>query len=166
MPDETGENGMEMRRKDRQVNGEEALREILEACQVVRIAMQDEEGLYIVPMNFGYDYENGKLALYVHSAREGRKVSAFRRNGQIAFEMDCGHELVEGNQACQYSYRYKSIVGNGEIVELENPEDKTKGLQALMRRFSDRTFDFNEKMLAVVSVFRIDASGFTGKSRV
>lgn len=157
---------MEMRRKDRQVNGEEALREILEACQVVRIAMQDEEGLYIVPMNFGYDYENGKLALYVHSAREGRKVSAFRRNGQIAFEMDCGHELVEGNQACQYSYRYKSIVGNGEIVELENPEDKTKGLQALMRRFSDRTFDFNEKMLAVVSVFRIDASGFTGKSRV
>ena len=166
MPDETGENGMEMRRKDRQVNGEEALREILDACQVVRIAMQDEEGLYIVPMNFGYDYENGKLALYVHSAREGRKVSAFRRNGQIAFEMDCGHELVEGNQACQYSYRYKSIVGNGEIVELENPEDKTKGLQALMRRFSDRTFDFNEKMLAVVAVFRIDASGFTGKSRV
>ena len=156
---------MEMRRKDRQVTDPEALRGIIDDCRVCRIATQDEEGLYIVPMNFGYDYENGRLTLYLHSAREGRKVSAFRRNGRVAFEMDCGHELVEGVQACQYGYRYRSIVGNGDIVELDDPRQKAKGLQALMRRFTDREFVFTEKMLGAVAVFRLDVTSFTGKCR-
>ena len=152
-----------MRRKDREVTDPDALRDIVEACQVCRIAMQDEEGLYIVPMNFGYEYENDRLTLYVHSAREGRKVAAFRLNGRIAFEMDCDHELVEGRQACQYSYRYRSLIGNGDIVELDNPDEKKKGLLALMRRFTDRPVQFNYKMLGVVAVFRIDVSRFSGK---
>ena len=31
---------------------------------------------YIVPLNFGYTYEEDVLKLYFHSAGEGRKVDA------------------------------------------------------------------------------------------
>lgn len=80
---------MEMKRKDRQANGGKAWRAIPDACQVVRIATQDEEGLDIVPMNFGYDWENGKLALYVHSAREGLFTILFRRSGSSGRRAPC-----------------------------------------------------------------------------
>lgn len=156
---------MEMRRQDRLVADPDELRQILDECHVCRIATMDEEGLYIVPMNFGYIYENGQLALFIHSARDGRKVRAFRKNPQIAFEMDTGHELVEGRIACQYSYRYKSIIGNGSIHELVDNIEKTKALNAMMGHLTGKTFEFNDRMLNAVAVFRIDVTSFSGKRR-
>ncbi len=157
---------MDMRRKERLVDDPEELRLILEACQVCRIATIDEEGLYIVPLNYGYDYRDGKLTLYVHSARDGRKVRAFRNHAAVAFEMDTGHELVEGKIACQYSYRYQSIIGNGSILELDDNAEKVKALNAMMQHLTGQAFEFNDKMVNAVAVFRIDVSRFSGKRRV
>ena len=42
-----------MRRSEREITDPEKLRQILDACKVCRIAMQDEQGLYLVPLNFG-----------------------------------------------------------------------------------------------------------------
>ena len=102
---------MDMRRKDRLVDDPGELRLILEECKVCRIATMDGEGLYIVPLNFGYEYEGNKLAVCVHSARDSHKVRAFKTNAAVTFEMDTGHELVKSNMACQTSYRYKSSIG-------------------------------------------------------
>ncbi len=157
---------MEMRRKDRLVDDPDELRLILEECKVCRIATMDEEGLYIVPLNFGYEYDGGKLALYVHSARDGRKVRAFKNNAAVAFEMDTGHQLMEGDTACQTSYRYMSIIGNGSIHELDDNAEKAGALNALMKHLSGRTFEFNDKMLNAVAVFKIDVSRFSGKRRI
>ena len=156
---------MEMRRQDRLVADPDELRQILDECHICRIATMDEEGLYIVPMNFGYIYENGQLALFIHSARDGRKVRAFRKNPQIAFEMDTGHELVEGRIACQYSNRYKSIIGNSSFHELVDNIEKTKALNAMMGHLTGKAFEFNDRMLNAVAVFRIDVTSFSGKRR-
>ena len=65
----------EMRLKKREITDPEILREILESCEVVRIGAMDEEGMFIVPMNYGYDVreEDGTLhvCLYLHGAKEG-----------------------------------------------------------------------------------------------
>ena len=52
-----------MRRKDREITDIEEIRDIIEKCKVCRLAMQDEEGLYLVPLNFGYEFEEESLAL-------------------------------------------------------------------------------------------------------
>ena len=83
-----------MRRKDREIRDLDQLEDILKECDAVRIAAQDEAGLFIVPMNFGYRLEGEKLTLFVHSAPEGRKVDAFRQGGMVAFEMDTLQEAV------------------------------------------------------------------------
>ena len=65
----------EMRLKKREITDPEILREILESCEVVRIGAMDEEGMFIVPMNYGYDVreEDGTLhvCLYLQWAKEG-----------------------------------------------------------------------------------------------
>ena len=52
-----------MRRKDREIRDMDQLEDILKECDAVRIAAQDEAGLFIVPMNFGYRLEGEKLTL-------------------------------------------------------------------------------------------------------
>ena len=45
-----------MRLYKREIRDPKLLEEILKECQVVRIGFADEEGMMIVPVNFGYDF--------------------------------------------------------------------------------------------------------------
>ena len=137
----------EMRLKKREITDPEILREILESCEVVRIGAMDEEGMFIVPMNYGYDVreEDGTLhvCLYLHGAKEGRKAAAFA-----------------------YSYAYRSIMGNGTITEVTDPEVKKKGLEKIMAHIApEAKIAFLPEMVERVAVWRIDIDTFTGKER-
>ncbi|HPT87858.1 MAG TPA: pyridoxamine 5'-phosphate oxidase family protein [Bacillota bacterium] len=156
---------MTMRRKDREVTDKSELIKIIEECKVCRIAMQDRDGLYIVPMNFGYAFEEDTLILYFHSAKEGRKVDALKENPEVCIEMDCGHALITGDSACKYSYYYKSIIGNGTAVVIDDIEEKKTALSALMKHQTGREFSFDEKMVSAVAVFKIVVHQYSGKAR-
>ena len=92
--------------------------------------------MFIVPMNYGYDVreEDGTLhvCLYLHGAKEGRKAAAFAADPRVAVEMDYNHEVITGDYTCAYSYAYRSIMGNGTITEVTDPEVKKKGLEKIM----------------------------------
>ena len=152
-----------MRRADKEVKDLEQLEEILRACTAVRIGTRDERGMFIVPMSYGYTLEGEELTLFVHSAPEGRKVSAFRSGGEAAFEMDCGHQLMTAEQACSYSCAYRSIMGSGTIRELTEPQEKYEALNAIMRHMTGRNWEMPEPAVARVSVFAIRAERWTGK---
>ena len=96
-----------MRRKDREVTEMEEIQQIFDECKVCRIGIMDENGPYIVPVNYGYVREEGKVILYIHGAREGKKIDLIRKNANVGVEIDYRHELVEGDTACQYSYYYR-----------------------------------------------------------
>jgi len=153
----------EMRRKDREVKSAKELLEIINICKVCRIAVEDEEGIYIIPLNFGYEYNNGKLVLYFHSAKDGRKIRAIRNNNKIAFEMDCSHRLIESEKVCGYSYSYKSITGNGKAFIIEDTEEKKHALELLMKHQTGKKFGFTDRMTENVCIFRIEAEEFKGK---
>ncbi|GAE86987.1 pyridoxamine 5'-phosphate oxidase family protein [Acetivibrio straminisolvens] len=152
-----------MRRKDREVTEIKELIQIIDQCKVCRIGMQDNAGLYIVPMNFGYTYESNQLVLFFHSAKDGRKVRALKENSDVCFEMDCEHRLITGDIACQYSYSFKSIIGNGKAVFIDDVEEKKTALSALMKHQTGKDFSFDDKMVDSVLVFKIIADEFTGK---
>lgn len=90
---------MMMRRRERQVTDEDVIDGIIEECTCCRLGMIDEEGVYIVPMSFGYDAgedkadkeqdesdikkeekdtarkgEGRRRTLFFHGSREGRKA--------------------------------------------------------------------------------------------
>lgn len=156
-----------MRRKEREVLEKKDLLAIIDQCKVCRVATQDRDGLYMIPLNFGYEYEENQLTLFFHSAKEGRKVDAFAQNEKIAFEMDCGHGLVDGGEiACKYSFAFQSITGNGTIQVVEALEEKKRGLTLLMKHQTGKEFLFQENMTKAVLVYKVLVTNFTGKQRL
>ena len=152
-------------RREREVTDIHVIREILDKSMIVHIAMIDGDEPYLVPMNYGYTLEDGKLTLYVHGATEGRKLDVLRENPKVFVEMDCDIMPIEGKLACQYGTTYSSIMGTGTAVIVEEPEEKMKGLSILMKTQTGKDFEFNERLVSIVSVIRIDVAEYTAKAR-
>ena len=67
-----------MRRKDREIQDVGDIIKIIEKCKFARIALSQNNIPYIVPMNYGYTFENNKLTLFFHSALEGKKIDIIK----------------------------------------------------------------------------------------
>ncbi|HAH61874.1 MAG TPA: hypothetical protein DCL73_07230 [Treponema sp.] len=154
-----------MRRTDREITDGATIRAILDSCKVFRLAMSAENVPYVVPLNYGYVFENGKYTVYFHCAQEGKKLDILRANNTVCFEMDTDHELTTAESACGYGYNYSSIIGNGIVKILDDAEDKKNGLKILMKHQTGKDFDFTDEQVAHVAVCRIDAAELTGKQR-
>ncbi|MCR4962360.1 MAG: pyridoxamine 5'-phosphate oxidase family protein [Firmicutes bacterium] len=152
-----------MRRKDKQIKEEYDILLVMEECKICRLAMIYQGKPYLVPMNFGFEYTQGQLILYFHSAFEGQKITALRENPQVCFEMEIDKGFVPSSKACASSYAYQSVIGFGKAEFIENPVEKSMALNKIMQRQCGRIFDFSEKSLASVCVFKVIASSFTGK---
>lgn len=156
---------MQMRRKDREMKTREDMVYVLDTCKVMRIGMYDKEGIYILPLNYGYTYEGDELVFYFHSAKEGKKLNLIAECGNVGFELDCDHELTEGKIACEYGYRFASLVGKGVAQIVYDPGEKADALGILMKCQTGREFPIDEKMAAMVSVIKVTATEFAGKRR-
>ena len=153
-----------MRRKDREINDIIA---ILDNCDICRLAMTDNGMPYIVPMNFGYSVDNNEITLYFHSAGEGRKINILRTNPEVCIEMDCGHDLITRDKACEYTMDFESLIGNGTVEFLENRDEKIFALTQIMKKYSNESeFEFDEKLLTRTKIFKAVVSDFTGKRHV
>lgn len=155
-----------MRRHDRMIKDRETLLSILDNADVCRVAMHDTPFPYIVPLNYGYTWDD-KLVFYFHCAPEGRKLACIRRNNHVCFEIDTGHELVQHDHACDWGMRYKSIIGNGLIEIIDNHEEKIRGLDLLMRhyKFKGEQSKYDEHVFKHTVVLRMSVTEFTGKQK-
>lgn len=158
-----------MRRRDKEVNDMNEILGIVAACKVCRLAMAQGEQPFVLPLNYGYTWEGGILTLYFHSAKEGRKMEILRGNPRVCFEMDIGHGLIkgQGDEDCTYSYAFESIIGFGEVEFLEDPEEKRRALDHLMRHQTGeiREFSYSDGMITATAVYKVTASSFSAKRR-
>ncbi|WP_461255663.1 pyridoxamine 5'-phosphate oxidase family protein [Treponema sp. R80B11-R83G3] len=157
-----------MRRKDREIISTDEKLEIIAKCKVCRIGLSENNYPYIVPLNYGFSYENEKLTLYFHCATEGKKIDIIKKNNNACFEIDCDTKLIEGQKACDYGYEFKSIIGFGKIFFLDSKDEKINGLNYLMKHQTgkDIKFDYNETELNNIIVFKLSVDDFTGKQKV
>lgn len=154
-----------MRRSDREVLDLDEILDIIEACDVCRIAMVDDGVPYIVPMNFGYMFDGEKLHLCFHSASEGRKLDILRRNPNVCFEMDTDHALTKGETLCQYGMDYASVIGMGTARIVETPREKCEMLSSVMLHTAGRFELFLPEQVKNVAVFEIVSDDVTAKRR-
>ena len=155
-----------MRRKDRQITDLEAIRAILDKAKVLHLAMIDGARPYVVPMNYGYALADGRLTLYLHSAKEGRKLDVLQNNDRVAFVLETNVSQVSGGDIpCKYSEAYASVMGEGTAVLLDDPVQKIEALQILMKTQTGREFAFTPAMAESVAVIRVNVDSFTAKAR-
>ena len=138
---------------------------ILDNSKVVHVGMIDGDEPYVVPMNYGYTLEDGKLTLWLHCAKRGRKLDVLRANNKVFFEMECGIQPFDGDIACRYGISYSSIMGRGTAEIVEDVEVKKAALSHLMKAQTGMDFEFEDKMTTIVSIIKIDTIEFTAKHR-
>ena len=155
-----------MRRKDRQITEIEAIRAILDKAKVLHLAMIDGARPYVVPMNYGYALADGRLTLYLHGAKEGRKLDVLQQNDRVAFVLETNVSQVSGGDIpCKYGEAYASVMGEGTAVLLDDPVQKIEALQILMKTQTGREFAFTPAMAESVAVIRVNVDSFTAKAR-
>ena len=154
-----------MTKRELQITDEGKSRAILDTAKVLHLGLCVDNEPYVVPMNYGYTMENGKMVVYLHSALLGKKLDMIRANPNVFFEMDCDMTPFEGEKPCQYGLGYSSIMGCGTAQIVEDVEEKIKAMSALMKTQTGKDFSFNERLVSIVAVIRIDVVEYTAKHR-
>jgi nitroimidazol reductase NimA-like FMN-containing flavoprotein (pyridoxamine 5'-phosphate oxidase superfamily) len=155
--------GGPMRRNEREITDKSEISEILASNTICRIALSRNDTPYIVPMSYGY----ADGAIYLHSAGEGTKIDIIRENHRVCFEVTDFVEPVPGNKACDFSVRYRSVVGFGKIEIVEDIEEKQAGLNHIMRRHTGKgEWEIPEKAVSGVTVLKITIEKISGKQNL
>ena len=147
------------------VTDPEQIRHILDSGKVLHLGLSVNDEPYVVPMNYGYTMEDGKLVIYLHSAVKGKKLEMVRTNPRVCFNIDCDRMPFEGRVPCQYGMVYSSILGRGTAALVEDPEDKMEAMSILMKTQTGKDFTFEDRLVTIVTVIRIDVSEYTAKHR-
>ena len=152
-----------IRRKDKEIVDEKTMIFIIEKAIVCRVAMCWQGEPYVIPMNFGYQDNY----IYLHSARQGRKLDILRNNDKVCIEFDVDVELVQSQEACKTSMKYKSLLIFGKAVILKDIAEKKKGLDIIMHHYyyhnSPSVFHYTEDALEKVIIIKVKIEKMTGK---
>ena len=155
-----------MTKRERQVTDEKQILQILDTAKVLHLGLAVNNEPYVVPLNYGYTMEDGKLTLYMHSALRGKKLDMIRENPNVFFEIDCDMEpFGEGDIPCQYGMVYSSVMGKGKATIVEDVEEKIRAMKVLMKTQTQKDFQFNDRLVSIVAVIRIDVAEYTAKHR-
>src|SRR4030042_381834 len=111
-----------MRRKDKEVTGRARLEQILARARVCRLGMSAESSQgpipYVVPVFFAC--RDGRL--YVHCAREGRKLELLAANPRVCVEVDELRAIVPAEKPCAFSSTFRSIIATGTAAIVSAPD--------------------------------------------
>jgi uncharacterized protein len=132
---------------------------IILKAKVCRLGLTDGNRPYVVPMSFGY-HEN---ALYFHTGKKGRKMEILKKNNRVCFEMEVDLEIVPADNPCKWNMRYKSVVGYGRAVILEDPAEKRKALDVIVKHYGGQVMAYDEKRVKGLAVIKMAIDSMKGK---
>lgn len=148
-----------MRRKDKEITDENIILEILRNSEICRIGLTDGEIPYIVPLNYGV-FDN---CLYFHSAASGKKIDLIKKGGKVCFEIEQVSEIIRREVVCDWTSRYRSVIGYGTIEVLTSREDKINGLNIIMRHYGKTDNAYLEGNLARLVILKLSIEEISGK---
>ena len=154
-----------MRRKDREITERDEIIAVMQACDVCRLALNDDGWPYIIPLNFGLDVTEDTITLYFHSALEGRKVELMKQDSRASFEMDTKHVLQYDAEKGYCTMAYESVTGRGRIRILEDDE-KHAALTRIMDQYHPgMNAYFNPAAMPRTLVYALDVEEIHGKRK-
>ena len=152
----------EMRRKDKEVTDWKWMVKILQRAWVLHLGLAGEDGWpYIVPM--GYGYADG--VLYMHGAPQGRKNDILAVNPRACFQVVLDTELAPGESGENFSMKYRSVTGFGQVETLTDLAEKNAALKILMDHYCGPHTDLNENH-EKVWVAKLKIESMTGKRSI
>lgn len=155
-----------MRRTDREIADENRIEDFIAKEQILRIAFYDEGDIYIVPVNYGYLRED-TYSFFFHGAKAGRKYELAKKSPSVGFEIDGNYRLLEGEEACDFSATFQSVIGTGVLSLVQGMDEKVAGLNAIMKQTTAKEqWHYSDEMLEAVAVFRLDVEKLSCKAKM
>ena len=155
-----------MRRKDREVTNIEDILRIVDRAKFLHLGIFDAVYPYIIPLHYGYEYVDGSLVFFLHSAKQGHKLDLIRANPNVCVELECDVELVSGGEVpCKYGAAFASVIGRGCAEIVSDELEKVRGLSLLMTNQTGQEFEISNQMASTVEVIKVAVPEFTAKSR-
>ena len=98
---------------DREIRDKEIIKAILDMCDVINIGFFDGEYPYVLPVNFGYEYEDN-LVFYMHHAIDGYKNKLVENNPKVCVVT---HKFIDNiyNDYDNSGHDYRSVMAFGEM---------------------------------------------------
>lgn len=150
-------------RRDRQQLSREECELILGRCTSGVLALMGDGGYpYAVPLS--YVYTDG--AIIFHSAVEGHKVDAIKRDSRCSFCVIDQDDI----KPAEFTTHFRSVIAFGRIHILEDADEKMQALRLLGRRYSpDDEHGLQheiDKSLDHVLLLRLDIEHLSGKQAI
>ena len=153
-----------MRRQDREIVDPAQICGILKRSKVCFLSLCDGNTPYTVPMNFGFTEEAGRITLYLHSARSGRKLELIRKNPNVCAAFGTMLSFEDGETGCKATAQYESAVGFGTAEILSDLKACEKGLSCLLSQYESHAAHDFSVLLDRTAVIRVVLDRITGKT--
>jgi nitroimidazol reductase NimA-like FMN-containing flavoprotein (pyridoxamine 5'-phosphate oxidase superfamily) len=147
-----------MRRKDKQIDRDEALK-LLAACEYGVLSTVDDDGQpYGVPLNYAYQ-DN---CIYFHCARIGHKIDNIANNPRVSFCVVGDTKVLPAD----FSTNYESAIAFGTASEIQGTERYNALIWLLEKYSSDFMVEgkqFIKKEDKATKVIKIEIVHVSGK---
>lgn len=149
-----------MRRKDKEVTDRAWIDEVLREAETISIGINGDDGWpYVVPMSFGYD---GSV-IYLHGAMTGKKPALLARDPRVCIQAYIPLGVIRTVDPKEYTYRYRSVTGFGRITVIDDPSEKNRALNEIMKHYDGPMLELPASTLGHTWAARIDIDRITGK---
>jgi uncharacterized protein len=148
-----------VRRKEKEISDLKEMEEIIAQTEICHVGLSDNNIPYIVPVNFGYKDK----CIYFHCAREGWKLDIIRANRIVCVEFDSGHQMKISDTACEWGFKYNSVIGFGRANIIDDPNAKKEGLDIIMGHYSELSYQYKDEKIAGILIVKIEIDRLTGK---
>ncbi len=149
-----------VRRQDREITDQQAMRNILKSTKYITIALCMNGEPYLVALTHGYD--QARNCLYFHCANEGKKLVYAQANPVV-----WGQAVLDFGVTDECDYAYSSVHFQGKLTLITDIAEKRHALETLVRQTSNRPEEklvkVNPEKLAKTTMGRIDITYMTGK---
>ena len=149
-----------MRKKEFEITDFSEIEEILNRAEICRLGLADGGTPYIAPMNFGYR----DRALYFHTGHAGKKIDILRKNPAVCFEVEIDAAVIRSDTACGWGMKYRSVIGTGEAVFVEDAAGKKKALDIIMAHYDDAgAWEYRENSFDRACIIKVEVETITGR---
>ena len=148
-----------MRKSEREIEDKALIEKILSESIICRIGLFDDEYPYVFPVNYGFKNN----ALFIHCAQQGKKIDLIKKNNKACFEIEDSYKIVEDEISCNWTTKYRSLIGYGEIEIITDFDEKKLGLDVIMKQHGKIENSYSDKLINKVLILKLNIKSVTGK---
>ena len=151
-----------LRRKEKAIESEEQLKEILASTKYITVSMCMGNEPYLVTLSHGYDQDSN--CLFFHCAHEGKKIDFLKANSTVWGQALVDHGYAPG----KCDHLFEMVMFKGKVTFPDKVEEKKHALEVMINQLEPEprsVYDaqVTEKSLQRVNIGRIDIEYMSGK---